>query len=54
MKYYFIDKEIYYQGKKVPDRKIELFNIRYSGEKVLATDEMGNDYEIDRNELIIE
>ena len=54
MRYYFIDKEIYFQNEKMPDRKVELFDIEFLGDYVLGYDEDGNWYEITKNELIIE
>ena len=53
-RYYFIDKEIYFQGKKMPDRKVELFNVAFNGNIVTGFDEDGNDYTIDKSELIKE
>lgn len=54
MRYYFIDKEIYFQNKKMADRKVELFNIEFFGDYLLGYDKDGNLYEITKNELIIE
>ena len=60
MRYYFIDKEIYYQNKKMPDRKVELFNVEIvkdyisNQEFVQAYDEDANLYKIRKDELIIE
>lgn len=53
-KYYFIDKEIYWQGVKMPDRKIELFNVEIDGEDVYANDIDCNIYSLDKKDLIIE
>lgn len=53
-KYYFIDKEIYFEGHKLPDRKVELFNVEISGEDVYANDIDCNIYCIDVSDLIIE
>ena len=53
-KYYFIDKEIYWQGVKMPDRKIELFNVEIDGEDVYANDIDCNIYYLDKKDLIIE
>lgn len=59
-RYYFIDKEIYFQNKKLPDRKVELFYVRrklneYTGElEYFGFDKDGNDYVISENEIIIE
>ena len=54
VKYYFIDKEIYWQGVKMPDRKIELFNVEIDGEDVYANDIDCNIYYLDKKDLIIE
>lgn len=54
MRYYFIDKGIYFQNEKMPDRKVELFDIESFGDYVLGYDEDGNLYEITKDELIIE
>ena len=60
MKYYFIDKEIYFQNKKMPDRKVELFDVELhkdfitNDETATGYDEDGNFYEIPKNDLIIE
>ena len=53
-KYYFIDKEIYWQGVKMPDRKVELFNIENDGADVYANDIDGNLYHLETKDLIIE
>ena len=53
-KYYFIDKSIYFQGEKQPDRKVELFNVTIYKDFVLANDKDGNEYNLDMSELIIE
>lgn len=54
MRYYFMDKEIYFQNKKMPDRKVELFSVEVSEHYATGYDENGNLYEIDIDELIIE
>lgn len=54
MKCYFIDKEIYFQNKKMPDRKVELFNVKINGCYVTGYDKDGNLYHINKSELIIE
>lgn len=54
MRYYFIDKEIYFQNEKMPNRKVELFDIEFFGDYVLGYDEDGNLYEQNKSELIIE
>lgn len=53
-KYYFIDKEIYYQNEKLPDRKVELFNLNFDSPNVTGYDEDGNEYTILIGDLIIE
>lgn len=53
-RYYFIDREIYFEGHKLPDRKVELFNVEISGEDVYANDIDCNIYCIDISDLIIE
>ena len=54
MRYYFIDKEIYFQNKKMRDRKVELFNVEISEHYVTGYDKDGNLYETTKDELIIE
>lgn len=54
MRYYFIDKEIYFQNQKMPDRKVELFDIEFFGDYIMGYDKDGNLYEITKDELIIE
>jgi len=64
MKYYFIDKEIYYQNKKMPDRKVELFDVEIIRENIFIDniglgyielakgyDKDGNFYKIDKKLL---
>lgn len=55
-RYYFIDKKIYFQNEKMPDRKVELFNLEIDkeGNFVTGFDELGNEYSILISELIIE
>lgn len=53
-KYYFIDKEIYFNGEKMPDRKVQLYNVSIGQKTVKGEDEDGNCYEIAADELIIE
>lgn len=53
-RYYFIDTEIYYQGKKQPSRKVELFNVNIIGNTVYGADENDNEYEILKSQLIVE
>ena len=53
-RYYFIDKEIYYQNEKLPDRKVELVNVRYEPPLCIGHDEDGNEYTIHIDNLIIE
>lgn len=54
MRWYFIDKKIYFQGSKMPDRKVELFNVVKSGDIYLGFDKDGNDYVVKEKDLIIE
>ena len=54
MNYYFIDKEIYFQGVKQPPRKIQCFNIRYKGNMATFRDEDGNDYVVADYEILPE
>lgn len=60
MRYYFIDKEIYFQNKKMPDRKVELFDCQKvtdyinNQEFIEGYDIDGNLYKINKDELIIE
>lgn len=53
-RYFFIDKEIYFQNKKMPDRKVELFNVENDGADVYANDIDGNWYHLETKDLIIE
>lgn len=53
-RYYFIDREIYFEGNKLPNRKVELFNVEINGEDVYANDTDCNIYCIDISDLIIE
>lgn len=53
-KYYFIDREIYFQGEKLPDRKVELFNVEIDGADVYANDIDCNIYYLYKKDLIIE
>ena len=53
-RYYFIDKEIYFEGHKLPYRKVELFNIENDGADVYANDIDGNLYHLETKDLIIE
>lgn len=52
--YYFVDKEIYFQGGKMPDRKVKLFNVVKTGDVYLGFDKDGNDYVIHEKDIIIE
>lgn len=54
MKYFFINKEIYFQNKKMPDRKEQLFNVQIDGNEVTGYDDLGNEYTINISELITE
>lgn len=54
MKYYFINREIYFQNEKMPDRKVELFNVEISENYVTGYDKDGNLYELNKSELIKE
>lgn len=58
MKYYFIDSEIYYQGKKQPERKVELFNVDkvnvYDKTYYDGYDKDGNAYRILDKNIIME
>ena len=53
MSKYFIDKEIYFQNKKLPPRKVIIVSMKYEKENEYATcyDEDGNDYEIKIEEI---
>lgn len=53
MSKYFIDKEIYFQGKKQPPRKIILYNVDESndGTMIKAQDELGNYYNLELSEV---
>lgn len=56
--YYFIDDDIYFQNKKIPPRKTELFHINIDMESKVYTgyDKDGNFYRLhlDNYPLIIE
>ena len=54
IRYYFVDKEIYFQGGKMPDRKVKLFNVVKTGDVYLGFDKDGNDYVIHEKDIIIE
>lgn len=56
MQYYFIDKDIYFQNKKQPPRKVELFNVikDESKDEFSGYDIDGNFYELSLNRLIEE
>ena len=55
MKYYFIDNEIYFQGKKQPSRKVEIFSLYDMGnDKICCRDIDGNSYILDKKEIIVE
>ena len=51
-KYFFLDKEIYFQNKKLPARKVELFNVEIHDNTVIGYDEDGNLYQLDLKDLI--
>lgn len=53
-RFYFIDKKVYYLGKKQPYRKVEIFNVTIYKDFFTANDKDGNQYKLDRSELIIE
>lgn len=50
---YFIDREIYWQGKRQPPRKIILKEIipRLNGHSAICYDEYDNDYDIELTEI---
>ena len=56
--YYFIDDDIYFQNKKLPPRKVELFNVNINMNDKIYTgyDKDGNFYKLcfDEHELLIE
>lgn len=54
VRYYFIDKAIYFQGKKLPDRKVELFGVTISDKGITGYDVDGNFYTLTKEELIKE
>lgn len=53
-RYYFIDKQIYYQGKRMPERKVELFNLSFDSYDVTGYDKDGDEYTIPIGDLIKE
>ncbi len=55
MRYYFIDSEIYFQGKKEPPRKVELFAVDFEKDgTVTGYDENGNQYTLEAKEVFTE
>lgn len=53
-KYYFMNDKIYYHGEQQPPRKTELFFVSKVGNSYLGKDELGNDYVIREENIIIE
>lgn len=53
-RYYFIDKEIYFMNEKIPDRKVELFNVFIGDDVITGHDSDYNFYQINKDEIIIE
>lgn len=53
MSKYFIDREIYFQNKKQPPRKIILHNIysNFNPNSVIAYDELDNEYVLEISEI---
>lgn len=53
MSKYFIDREIYYQDKKLPPRKVILHNIynNFNPNSVIAYDELDNEYVLESTEI---
>lgn len=56
VRYYFIDNEIYYQNKKQPVRKVELFDVTIDEVNKTARcfDSDGNEYILSLDEMIKE
>lgn len=55
IRYYFMDTEIYFQGKRQELRKVEVFSIYELGDgKVNCRDEDGNVYILDRSRIFSE
>lgn len=54
MKYYFIDDEVYFQNKKMPAVKRELYNVEKYEKIATGYDIDGNLYEINISQLIEE
>ena len=50
---YFIDREIYFQGKQMPPKKVIITQMEpeMNGKTVLCYDKDGNDYSIDISEI---
>lgn len=53
-RYYFIDKEIYFKNAKMPDRKVELFNVFIGDNMASGRDSEYNFYQIKKEDLIVE
>lgn len=54
MRTYFIDNEIYYQNKKQPSRKVEVFDMTLYKGVAYCRDEDGNAYKLEPNRIIYE
>ena len=54
IRYYFIDKERYFAGKKFPPTKVELFCVEETNKGYTGYDKDGADYLIDKEDIIIE
>ena len=54
MRYFFIEDEIYYEGKKQPPRKTELFDVSIAYDKVFGYDENGNCYTLNKEQVVTE
>ena len=54
MRYYFMNNDIYFQGKKMPSRKVYLTDIKKENKKVYGFGDDGLYYKIDENGLIEE
>lgn len=53
MSKYFIDREIYFQGKRQPPRKVILHKIynNFNNHSVIAYDELDNEYVLETTEI---
>lgn len=53
-KYYFIDDDIWYHGKKQSPRKVYCYYIRLNGDVAMFYDEDGNSYHLPKERIFEE